>query len=135
MREILCHPLGPWPWALGNVNGSKKKTNKAALAKHIESKYSPAEEIPRPDSHTFALCTLLYCAQRFAHRGIRSLTNQRDTVHIIINYNVAHFKDGGQNDICLSIKKVHHMDSDILDLKITENEIVHLIVSLVVTIH
>ena len=32
MRDVLCHPLGPLPWALSTVDGSLRKTSKAALA-------------------------------------------------------------------------------------------------------
>ena len=32
MRDVLCHPLGPLPWALSTVDGSPQKTSKAALA-------------------------------------------------------------------------------------------------------
>lgn len=50
MRDVLCHPLGPLPWALANADGTMKKTNKAVLSKHLETKVSPAEEIPRPSA-------------------------------------------------------------------------------------
>ena len=29
MRDVLCHPLGPLPWALSTVDGSLRKTSKA----------------------------------------------------------------------------------------------------------
>ena len=50
MGDVLCHPLGPLPWALANPDGTMKKTNKAILAKHLEQKVSPAEEVPRPSA-------------------------------------------------------------------------------------
>ena len=36
MHAVFCHPLGPLPWSLANVDGTMKKTNKSALAKHLE---------------------------------------------------------------------------------------------------
>ena len=48
MRQVLSHPLGPFPWALANVDGTIKKTNKAILAKHLESFVSPIEEVFQP---------------------------------------------------------------------------------------
>ena len=41
MRDVLSHPLGPLPWALSNGDGTMKKTNKAVLSKHLESKVLP----------------------------------------------------------------------------------------------
>ena len=35
MRNMLSHPLGPVPWALANVDGSLRKTNKAILAREL----------------------------------------------------------------------------------------------------
>ena len=29
MKDVLCHPLGPIPWSLSNVDGTIRKTNKA----------------------------------------------------------------------------------------------------------
>ena len=46
MRDVLCHPLGPLPWALANPDGTMKKTNKAVLSKHLETKVLPVEEVP-----------------------------------------------------------------------------------------
>ena len=46
MLDVLSHPLGPLPWSLAGTDGVMKKTNKAVLAKHLESKVSPAEVIP-----------------------------------------------------------------------------------------
>ena len=48
MRDVLSHPLGPLYWALSNEDGTMKKTNKAVLSKHIESKVLPVEEVPHP---------------------------------------------------------------------------------------
>ncbi|KAL9969089.1 hypothetical protein ACROYT_G021256 [Oculina patagonica] len=31
MRDVLCHPLGPLPWALASADGSMRKTNKSSL--------------------------------------------------------------------------------------------------------
>ena len=46
MRDFLCHPLGPLPWVVTNTDGATKKANKAVLSKHLETKVSPAEEVP-----------------------------------------------------------------------------------------
>ena len=46
MRKVLQHPLGPLPWSLSNSDGTMKKTNKAALARELEKKVAPAENIP-----------------------------------------------------------------------------------------
>ena len=50
MRQVFSHPLGPFNWALPNVDGTMKKTNKAALAKQLESYVSPAEEVYHPSA-------------------------------------------------------------------------------------
>lgn len=50
MRDVLAHPLGPLPWAIANGDGSIRKTNKAALARHLEKSVSPAEVIPEPST-------------------------------------------------------------------------------------
>ena len=48
MRDVLCHPLGPIPWALSTVDGSLQKTSKAALARELQKNVPAAEEIPQP---------------------------------------------------------------------------------------
>ena len=48
MAKVLCHPLGPLPWSLANCDGSMKKTNKAVLARNLEKRVQPVEEIPQP---------------------------------------------------------------------------------------
>ncbi|XP_068232399.1 uncharacterized protein [Palaemon carinicauda] len=50
MKEVLKHPLGPVPWSLANTDGSPRKTNKAALARKLEAKASPAEEMEYPSA-------------------------------------------------------------------------------------
>ena len=50
MRAVLSHPIGPLPWALSNGDGTMKKTNKAVLSKHLESKVLPVEEVPHPNA-------------------------------------------------------------------------------------
>jgi len=50
MCKVLCHPLGPLPWALANCDGTVKKTNKAVIAKHLETKVSATEELPQPNA-------------------------------------------------------------------------------------
>ncbi|KAG1714163.1 hypothetical protein GQR58_001793 [Nymphon striatum] len=51
MHDVLSHPLGPLPWTLANGDGTMKKTNKAVLSKHLESKVLLVEEVP----HTSAI--------------------------------------------------------------------------------
>ena len=46
--NVLPHRIGPSPWALSNGDGTMKKTNKAVLSKHLESKVLPVEEVPHP---------------------------------------------------------------------------------------
>ena len=46
MCDVLCHPLGPLSWALAIPDGTVKKTNKAVLSKHLETKVLPVEEVP-----------------------------------------------------------------------------------------
>ena len=36
MKEFLCYPLGPKPWALVNADGTLKETAKAKLSSHLE---------------------------------------------------------------------------------------------------
>ena len=48
MKEVLKHPLGPIPWSLANIDGVPKKINKAALARKLEAKASPADEMEYP---------------------------------------------------------------------------------------
>ena len=50
MKVVLQHPLGPLPWSLANCDGTMKKTNKAALARNLETKTFPAEDIPKPSA-------------------------------------------------------------------------------------
>lgn len=50
MKEVLKHPLGPIPWSLANVDGTLKKTNKAALARKLEAKAAPAHDMERPSA-------------------------------------------------------------------------------------
>ena len=48
MSDVLCHPLGPLPWALATADGSLRKNNKASFAKELQKNITPAEEIPQP---------------------------------------------------------------------------------------
>ena len=48
MRDVLSHPLRPLPWALADGDATMKKTNKAILSKHLESKVLLAEDVPHP---------------------------------------------------------------------------------------
>ena len=43
MRDVLCHLLGPLPWALSTVDGSLRKTSKAALAKELQKNVPAAD--------------------------------------------------------------------------------------------
>ena len=49
MREVLCHPLGPLPWAL-SADGSLRKTNKSSLAKELQKSVQAAYVIPQPSA-------------------------------------------------------------------------------------
>eukprot|EP00058_Branchiostoma_floridae_P015563 XP_002601051.1 hypothetical protein BRAFLDRAFT_102389 [Branchiostoma floridae] len=46
IKYVLTHPLGPLPWSLANADGTLRKTNKAALARELESRVSPAKDTP-----------------------------------------------------------------------------------------
>lgn len=48
ISDVLCHPLGPLPWALATADGSLRKNNKASLAKELKKNITPADEIPQP---------------------------------------------------------------------------------------
>ena len=45
MEDILCHPLGPLPWALSTPEGLLRKTNKASLATTLQRNVSAVEEL------------------------------------------------------------------------------------------
>ena len=46
MEDILCHPLGPLPWALSTPEGLLRKTNKASLATLLQRNVTTAEQLP-----------------------------------------------------------------------------------------
>lgn len=50
MKEVLKHPLGPIPWSLANTDGTPRKTNKAVLARKLQAKASPTEEMESPSA-------------------------------------------------------------------------------------
>ena len=50
MKEVLKHPLGPMPCSLARIDGAPRMTNKAALARKLEAKASPADEIKSPSA-------------------------------------------------------------------------------------
>jgi len=50
LQEVMGHPLGPIPWSLAMLDGSVRKTNKAALAKALTNDGMVAENIPRPSA-------------------------------------------------------------------------------------
>ena len=43
MKDVICHPMRPLPWALSSVDGSLRKTRKGALGKELQ-KNVPAPE-------------------------------------------------------------------------------------------
>jgi hypothetical protein len=43
IKDVLCYPLGPKPWALANGDRTLKKTNKALLGKYIEKEIANVE--------------------------------------------------------------------------------------------
>jgi hypothetical protein len=47
IREVFKHPLGPVPWALVNCDGTRRKTCKAVLARHLEEQAPPAESMKK----------------------------------------------------------------------------------------
>ena len=47
MEDILCHPLGPLPWALSTPNGLLRKTNKAALATTLQRNVTVVGQLPK----------------------------------------------------------------------------------------
>ena len=49
-EDVLKHPLGPLPWALATCDRTPKKTNKSALARHLEKKVASADDIPHPSA-------------------------------------------------------------------------------------
>lgn len=50
MSDVLCHPLGPLPWALASADGTPRKTNKASLAKALKKDIRAADVIPQPST-------------------------------------------------------------------------------------
>ena len=50
MKEVLKHPIGPMPCSLARKDGAPRMTNKAALARKLEAKASPADEIKSPSA-------------------------------------------------------------------------------------
>ena len=50
MKDVLCHPMGPLPWALSSVDGPLRKTSKAALTKEFQNNVPHAEQIPHPSA-------------------------------------------------------------------------------------
>lgn len=50
MEKVLKYPLGPLPWSMANCDGSMRKTNKAALARHLEKQASSEENVTLPSA-------------------------------------------------------------------------------------
>ncbi|KAL8594271.1 hypothetical protein ACOMHN_044215 [Nucella lapillus] len=46
MKDLMCFPLGPFPWSLAAPDGTLRKTNKAALATNIKKSAKMAEFVP-----------------------------------------------------------------------------------------
>ncbi|KAK3741562.1 hypothetical protein QZH41_002944 [Actinostola sp. cb2023] len=46
VKDLLCHSLGPLPWALATPDGLPRKTNKAALATLLQKGVQLAERVP-----------------------------------------------------------------------------------------
>ena len=46
--SLLKHSLDPLPWPLPKCDGTLKKTNISTLARHFESRVTPAKSIPLP---------------------------------------------------------------------------------------
>lgn len=47
VRELLCHSLGPLPWALATPEGFPRKTNKAIFASNLQKDVQLAEQVPQ----------------------------------------------------------------------------------------
>lgn len=77
MEDILCHPLGPLPWALSTPDGLLRKTNKATLATMLQRNVAAVEQLPdnsasvvdgmslvqrvKGDQATFEISPLQFC--------------------------------------------------------------------------
>ena len=46
MKDVLCHPLGPIPWALANEDSSIRRTEKSRLMNKIKANTLPVETLP-----------------------------------------------------------------------------------------
>jgi len=51
MSDVLAHPVGPFPWAISNGDGTLRKTNKAKLDRELEKNATPAETMPRSSTY------------------------------------------------------------------------------------
>ena len=47
VRELLCHSLGPLPWALATPEGFPRKTNKAYFDSNEHKDVQLAEQVPQ----------------------------------------------------------------------------------------
>lgn len=50
MADVLCHPLGPMPWALATLQGFLTKTKKSSLALALQKNVPVAEYLPEKSS-------------------------------------------------------------------------------------
>lgn len=74
VRNVLCHPFGPLSWPLANDDSTIEKNNIAIVAKHLESKVSPAEDAPHPCASLIdALDSFRILTLRLVH-SVSSLT-------------------------------------------------------------
>ena len=46
MKDVLCHPMGPLPWALSPVDESLRKTSTAAMTMEFQNNVPAAEKFP-----------------------------------------------------------------------------------------
>ena len=61
MKEVLCYPLGPKPWALVNADGTLKKTGKAKLSSHLEKQ---ADFVDLPNGSSAAIIDAMGIVQK-----------------------------------------------------------------------
>lgn len=59
IHAVFSHHIGPLSWSLGNINGTMKKTSKAALAKHLERMVNPACDVPEQSATLFDAMVLV----------------------------------------------------------------------------
>lgn len=95
IEEVLQHPLGPLPWSLANSDGSLKKTNKSALARHFE------KQAPSTDNVTLPSATIV--------DGMASWTRCKGTDNWTFAQIRASVKDGTTTFTCVWSRRCHHV--------------------------